>query len=109
MDDSQIEKEHVKHIQLIFKKFRQAGIKLKISKCEFFKSQIEYLGHLVSGQEISPMKQKVEAIMGLVPATNSTEACHIFSLISYYRKFFPVFSAMVQPLNELTKKNVPFK
>ena len=54
MDDlliySQTEEEHLKHIELVFEKFHEAGIKLKMSKCEFFKSEIEYLGHLVSGK-----------------------------------------------------------
>ena len=52
------------------------------------------------------MKQKVHAIMDLVTATNITEAHHMISLISYYRKFFPVFSVMVQLLSRLTKKNL---
>ena len=47
-------------MQLVFEKFREAGIKLKMSKCEFSQSEIEYLGHLVSGKGISRMKQKGE-------------------------------------------------
>ena len=61
------------------------------------------------GQEISHMKQKVQAIKDLVPETNITEAYHMIGLISCYRKFFPVFSDIVQTLNELTQKNIPFK
>ena len=80
-----------------------------MSKCEFFKSEIEYLGHLVSGQGISPMRQKIKAITDLASATNITEAGHMIGLIGYYRTFFPVFSDMIRPLNESTKKNVPFK
>ena len=76
MDDliiyGQTDDGYLKHIQLVFEKLLEAGIKLKMSKCKFFKSQIEYLGHLVSGQGISPMKQKVQAIKGWVPATNIT-------------------------------------
>ena len=56
MDDlliySQTEEEHLKHLKLVFEKFRE-GIKFKMSKYEFFKNEIEYLGHLVSGQGIS--------------------------------------------------------
>ena len=64
--------------------------------------------HLVSGQEISPMTQKVKAIADLASMANITEARHLIGLMTYYRKFFPIFSDMVQLLNELTKKNVPF-
>ena len=80
-----------------------------MSKCELFKNEIEHLGHLVSGQKISPMRQKIIAIMNLAPATNITEASHMVGLIRYYGRFFPVFSDMITPLNELTKENIPFK
>ena len=55
------------------------------------------------------MKQKSKAITDLGPTTNMTEARHIIGLVGYYRKFFPIFSNTIRPLNELTKKNVPFK
>ena len=78
-----------------------------MSKCKFFKKEIEYLGHLVSGQGISPMKQKIEAITDLAPATDITEAWHIIGLAGYYRTFFPIFGDTVRPLNEWTKKISP--
>ena len=56
-------------------------------KCELFKSQIEYLGYLVSGQGVTP-RNKVQAIIDLVLVTNITEAWHMISLISYYGNSF---------------------
>ena len=46
------------------------GMKLKPSKCYFFKLHIEYLGHLISGTGIYPLKQKIQAILDLAPPTN---------------------------------------
>ena len=63
----------------------------------------------MSGQEISPMRQKIKAITNLAPARNITKVQHMIGLIGYYRKFFPVFSYMIRHLNELTRKNIPFK
>ena len=80
-----------------------------MSKCNFFKKEIEYLGHLVSSQGISQMKQKIKTITDLAPTTNITEDRHVIGLIGYYRKLFPIFSDNIRPLNELTRKNVPFK
>ena len=57
--------EHLKHLELVFERFREACKKLKMSKCTFFKKGIEYIGHLVSGQGICPMKQKIKAITNL--------------------------------------------
>ena len=80
-----------------------------MSKSEFCKEEIKYLEQLVSGQGISSMKWKIKAITNLAPTTNITEAKHIIGLIGYYRKFFPIFSDTIRPLNELTRKNVQFK
>ena len=62
-----------------------------MTKCEFFKSEIESLGHLVSGKEIFYYETKVKSYY--CTATNITEIRHILGLICYYRKFFPIFSA----------------
>ena len=70
---------------------------------------MEYLGHLVSGQGISPLRQKIKAVSDLACTTNITVTWHMLGLIGYYRKYFPVFSDMIRPLNELTKKNISFK
>ena len=78
---SQTEEDHLKHIYLVFEKFHEAGIKLKMSKCKFFKSEIDYLVHLVSRKGISPMKQEMKAITDLAPTTNITEARHMIGLI----------------------------
>ena len=78
-----------------------------MSKCEFFKNKIEYLGHLVSGQGISPMRQKIKAITDLAPTTNINEAWHLIGLIGYYRKFFPIISDMIRRLKELVRKMYP--
>ena len=80
-----------------------------MSKCEFFKTEIENLGHLLSGQGISPIKQKIKAITDLAPQQTILKLDTIIELITYYRKFFPIFSNSIRPLNELTSKNVPFR
>ena len=45
---SKNEEEHLQHVEIIFKRLREAGLKLKRSKCSFMKMHIEYLGHLIS-------------------------------------------------------------
>ena len=74
-----------------------------------FKKEIEYWGHLMSGQGRSPLKQKIKVITNYASATNITEAQHIIELIGYYNKFFPILSDTSRSLYVLTRKNVPFK
>ena len=84
------------------------GLKLKLSKCNFFKSHIEYIEHLISGTGIYPLKQKDQAILDLAPSSNVMQGRHILGLASYYRKFIPMFSSIVSLITSLTKKNIPF-
>ena len=45
--------DHLKRLAAVFEKFKQAGLKLKPSKCNFFKTEISYLGHIVSKEGIA--------------------------------------------------------
>ena len=62
---SQNEKDHLKHIKIIFKKLKKADLKLKESKCDFFKKEIHYLGHLISVNSIQPLPEKLESICSM--------------------------------------------
>ena len=59
---SKTPKEHLHHLRLVFKKISEAGLKLKPSKCKFFKTRLEYLGHIVSKQGIETNPKKVQVI-----------------------------------------------
>ena len=59
------EKEHLKHIEIIFQKLKAAGLKLKESKCDFFKREIHYLGHLISDEGIHPLPKKLDTICNM--------------------------------------------
>ena len=54
--------EHLKHIEIIFQKLKEAGLKLKESKCDFFKKEIHYLGPLISNKGIYPLPEKLDTI-----------------------------------------------
>ena len=55
-------KDHIVRLEAVFKKLASAGLKLKPSKCFFFKEEIDYLGHLVSGKGVGTSPKKIEAV-----------------------------------------------
>ena len=59
---SKMPEEQTERLRGVFKKLSAAGLRLKLSKCEFFKLQIAYLGHIVSKDGIETEKKKVTAI-----------------------------------------------
>ena len=100
--------EHLSHIETVFERLRKAGLKLKMSKCEFLKEEVKYLGHIVSASGIQPDPSKVKAIQDLQPPTDVRGIRSFIGMCSYYRRFIPNFAKTAKPLTELTKKNTRF-
>ena len=103
---SKNEEEHLKHIEIIFQKLKEAGLKLKESKCDFFKKEIHYLHHLISDKGIYPLPEKLDTIQNIPKPRNPKEIKQFLGLCGYYRKFVPHFADISRPLAKLTGQNV---
>ena len=106
---SKNESQHLEHLETVFSCLREAGLKMKWSKCDFFKSEIHYLGHLISPEGISPLPNKLDCIQHMPAPKNAKEIKQFLGLTSYYRKFVPRFADISRPLTTLTKKVKKFK
>ena len=62
---SKTPEEHTERLRGVFEKLAAAGLRLKLSNCEFFKSRVTYLGHIVSKNGIEMDPKKIEAIKKL--------------------------------------------
>ena len=93
--------EHIEWLEAVFKKISDAGLKLKPSKCEFFKKRIHYLGHIVSNKGIETDPKKIEAIVKW-PGPRTVHEVHKFlGFTNYYRKFVYKYAQIARPLNKL--------
>ena len=90
------------------KNFKKASLKIKISKCQFFKTYLHYLCHRISANGLEALPEKLEAIKNLAPTTNIEEAQQILGLLGYYRSFIPAFANITLLITSLLKKNTPF-
>ena len=98
---SQTPEEHLVRLQAVFDKLKAAGLKLKPSKCELFKKQINYLGHVVGQEGVSTDPDKIKAVTEWPRPTTVTEVRSFLGFVSYYRRFIPNFSKVAKPLNTL--------
>ena len=80
---------HLLHNKRVFKWLKDADLKIKCSKCEFFNSKVHPLGYLVGDDGVQPLLEKVTAIEALEPPQNIEELQHFLVLIRFYRKFVP--------------------
>ena len=101
--------DHLKHLQEVFDRLRKANLKLKISKCDFIKKKLNYLGHIISDEGISVDPEKVSVMKNLKPPENIRDVRSFLGMTSYYRKYVPNFSKIAKPLTALTRKNARFK
>ena len=98
---SKTPEEHVKRLEAVFRKLSKAGLKLKPSKCEFFKSEITYLGHIVSSEGIATDPKKIKVIQ-LWPRPETVPQVRKFTgLTNYYRKFIHNYAKVAKPLHQL--------
>lgn len=106
---SKTQEEHLQHIRAVLERIKAAGLKLKLEKCDFFKTEIFYLGHLVGSEGIRPMKDKVIAIKNMAAPTTIKEVQSFLGSVGYYRKFIPHFSDIAQPIVSLVRKDEVFE
>ena len=100
--------EHFTILKEIFKKFVDNYLVLRIDKCKFLQTEIEFVGYLISEKGISPTKQGVIAVQKIPIPRNIKEVQSFVALCSYFRKFIQSFSLIAKPLYDLLRKNVKF-
>ena len=82
----------------------QAGLKLKLSKCEFFRDQLRYLGHIVSEKGIATDPKKIETILDWPRPKTVTDVRSFTVFINYYRKYIKDYAKIARPLYKLTSR-----
>ena len=80
-------KLHLEHLRLLFERLRITDLKLKEVKCNFLKRHVQYLGHIVSGEGITPLPEKLDNIQKMLPPKTPKEIKQFLGLVGYYRKF----------------------
>ena len=101
--------EHLEHLQIVFKRLEEAGLKLKPTKCSYLCKQLDFLGHVISANGVSVCPDKVKAIAELETPVNVKNVRAFLGMCSYYRKYIRDMGTIAKPLTELTKKNQKFE
>ena len=99
---SHTEEEHLERMRVIFDCLREHGLKLKPSKCEVFRTEINYLAHHVSKKGVQPSKKNLESIAQCPPPDTYTKVKSFVGLVGHYRRFIKGFARIAAPLYDLT-------
>ncbi|CDF40036.1 retrotransposon protein [Chondrus crispus] len=101
--------EHSTHVQQVLKVLQDAGLSLKLEKCNFFAESVDYLGHVIRPGLLAVAEKNTDAIKKAQERTTQTELRSFLGMCNVYRRFVPNFARTAAPLNVLLAKGKPFQ
>ncbi|EYC35032.1 hypothetical protein Y032_1180g3735 [Ancylostoma ceylanicum] len=100
---------HNEILEMVFRAFRKANLKLKPQKCEFFKRKVHFLGHIIDDSGVSTDPDKISKIKEYPAPSNVNELRTFLGMAAYYRKFILGFSRIARPLYSLTSPKAKWR
>lgn len=100
--------EHQQHLRQVLEILRANQLYAKLKKCEFAKTQVEYLGHVISQEGISADPKKTKAIAEWPQPLNPHDIRVFLGLTNYYRRFIHNYAQHAKPLTLLLQKETTF-
>ncbi|XP_041820347.1 uncharacterized protein K02A2.6-like [Chelmon rostratus] len=95
------EKSHLQNLEATLQRLEDYGLRVRQDKCEFFKSSVEYLGHVIDSAGLHKAPSKVKAIVEAPSPNNVTQLRSFLGLLTYYARFVPNLANKLKPLHEL--------
>ena len=113
LDDTLIvgknKEEHLATVEEVLKRLQNEGLRVNKEKCCFLTTSVQYLGHRIDANGIHATGEKLDAVL-MAPVPSSVPQLRSFlGMINYYSKFIPNLATLLNPLNELLRKDVQWK
>ncbi|GJU10487.1 putative reverse transcriptase domain-containing protein [Tanacetum coccineum] len=105
---SKSRKEHEGNLKLILKLLKEEELYAKFSKCEFWLSKVQFLGHVIDSKGIHVDPAKIDSIKDWASPKTPTEIRQFLGLAGYYQRFIEGFLKIARPVMKLTQKSVKF-
>ncbi|KAL2088289.1 hypothetical protein ACEWY4_015188 [Coilia grayii] len=93
--------QHLQRLELVLSRLKEHNLKLKLSKCHFFKDEVQYLGHVISSRGVATDPDKIQTVLQWKRPLTLTELRSFLGFASYYRRFVAGFAKHAGPLHKL--------
>nr|AAX95496.1 Retrotransposon gag protein, putative [Oryza sativa Japonica Group]AAX96716.1 retrotransposon protein, putative, Ty3-gypsy sub-class [Oryza sativa Japonica Group]ABA93039.1 retrotransposon protein, putative, Ty3-gypsy subclass [Oryza sativa Japonica Group] len=95
---SKSEEEHEQHLRLVLEKLKEHRLYAKFSKCDFWLSEVKFLGHVITAQGVAVDPSNVESVTKWTPPKTVSQIQSFLGLAGYYRRFIENFSRIARPM-----------
>ena len=99
-------KEHDQRLESVFRRIREHGLSLNLSKCKFHQKEVSYLGHWICDGEITPDKDRTQPIIDYPCPTNLRQLERFLGMVGYHRTWVSRFAELTQPLFQMKRKGL---
>jgi hypothetical protein len=106
---SQSEEEHADHLRMVLQRLREHQLYAKLSKCEFWISEVLFLGHIINKEGLAVDPKKVADILNWKASIDARGIKSFIGMAEYYRRFIEGFSKIAKPMTVLLGNKVEFK
>ena len=93
--------EHLQRLDAVLSRLRDEGLKAKLEKCCFFRTEVKYLGHIISKEGVATDPEKLSAVSRWAHPKDASELRSFLGFASYYRRYVEGFSKLAAPLHRL--------
>ena len=94
---------HADHLRAVLQILRENGLVLNKDKCEFFKSEVEFLGLRVTAGGVAPLPDQISAVADFPQPNTIKELQAFLGAVNFYRRFIPAAAKILLPLTAVLK------
>ena len=99
--------DHLSHLDEVLRLLKEAGVTLRLAKCDFFKAEVKYLGHVIRPGRLGMLRKNVEAIEKAEVPKTKTQMRSFLGMCNVYRRFIKGYARIAHPLSRRTSKDFP--
>ena len=99
--------DHLKHLEEVFRLLKGAGVTLRLEKCDFFRAEVKYLGHIIRPGRLGMLRKNVEAIERVMPPRTKTQMRSFLGICNVYRCLIKGYAKITHPLSRKSSKDFP--
>ena len=103
------QEKHDKVLKMVLTRLREKNLTLNRDKCEFNKSSLIFMSHVLSSEGIRISESKIHAVRDAAPPKNANGVLSFLGLVTFCSKYIKNYATIAEPLRKLTRKNVPWQ